>query len=244
MKVEFPKINQLGERAILIEFESEINENTLKKLLFIKKKIQNKYSKEKVEVINTYNSILINYPLTINNFYDRFLMLKQVVSEAETTIKFKSRLFHIPVCYESKFGFDLEIISAEKNLTFGEIIKLHTAPVYTVYFIGFLPGFLYLGGLDKRLHFSRKNQPRLRIEKGAVGIGGSQTGIYPKSSPGGWQIIGNSPIQLFDKNNRPPCEISSGDKVKFYPISEKEHLKIQKQTELGNFRLKNVVYEE
>src|SRR5690606_21098903 len=97
------------------------------------------------------------------------------------------------------------------NVPVEEIISRHLSSIYTVYFIGFLPGFLYLGGLDKTLQIARKKSPRKRVEKGAVGIGENQTGIYPKDSPGGWQIIGNSPIEILDKNRLPPCPISPGD---------------------------------
>ena len=95
------------------------------------------------------------------------------------------------------FGIDLDEIAQKKKLSIDEIIELHTTPKYQVFSIGFLPGFLYLGGLDKRLHFDRKSVPRLAVKKGAVGIGGMQTGIYPKTSPGGWHIIGNSPVIFF-----------------------------------------------
>jgi len=138
---------------------------------------------------------------------------------------------------------DLKLISREKNLSLDQIIRLHTQPIYTVYFIGFLPGFLYLGGLDKKLQISRKIHPRMEVQKGAVGIGENQTGIYPKSSPGGWQIIGNSPVPLFDKNRLPPCEISAGDKVKFYQVSKSEFLKISEEIKEGKFQFKKVDYE-
>jgi KipI family sensor histidine kinase inhibitor len=106
-----------------------------------------------------------------------------------------------------------------------------------------LPGFLYLGGLDKKLQISRKIQPRMLVQKGAVGIGENQTGIYPKSSPGGWQIIGNSPVPLFDKNRLPPCEISAGDKVKFYQVSKSEFEKISEEITQGKFQFKKTNYE-
>jgi KipI family sensor histidine kinase inhibitor len=233
----------MGERAILIEFEPEISENTLGKVLFYKNKIENHYFEVKVEVINTYNSLLVYYDYTIENIYDEVLALKSLLQGTKITKNTTVQLYNIPVCYDAEFGLDLKLISRKKNLSLDQIIQLHTQPIYTVYFIGFLPGFLYLGGLDKKLQISRKIQPRMLVQKGAVGIGENQTGIYPKSSPGGWQIIGNSPVPLFDKNRLPPCEISAGDRVKFYQVSKSEFVKISKEIKEGKFQFKKADYE-
>lgn len=240
---EFPRIRRMGERSVLIEFEPAINENLLEKLLGLKKFIQNELLKQRVEVINTYNSLLVNYGLGIEDVYGEVLKLKRLVDEANIQNKIEKALYHIPVCYEDEFAPDLNFLSAEKKLPKNEIIRLHSEPIYTVYFIGFLPGFLYLGGLDKKLHISRKDQPRLSVPKGAVGIGENQTGIYPQSSPGGWQLIGNSPVPLFDKNMLPPCEISAGDKLKFYPVTLEEYNRISEDVKNGNFSFKKEKYE-
>ena len=115
---------------------------------------------------------------------------------------------------------------------------MHTAPVYQIYFIGFLPGFLYLGGLDEKLQISRKKTPRRSVEKGSVGIGENQTGIYPKNSPGGWQILGKCPVELFDKNEALPSVFSAGDKIKFDAVSKEEFYRIEKEIENGDYKLK------
>ncbi|MGY5850571.1 5-oxoprolinase subunit PxpB [Salegentibacter sp. F14] len=240
---EFPKISVMGERAVLVQFEPEIDENLLEKLLFYKNKLEELYDEVKVEVINTYNSLLINYMFAIEDVYGEVSALKRLFDEAKITKLTNRRIFHLPVCYDREFGWDLEEISRQKELTESQVIELHTAPLYTVYFIGFLPGFLYLGGLDENLHISRKKQPRLKIEKGAVGIGENQTGIYPKSSPGGWQILGNCPVNFFDKNSNPPCEISPGDKVRFYSVSKEEFNAISQRVSQGKFQLKKENYE-
>ena len=240
---KYPTVQPMGERSILVEFEPEICEKCLEKVIFFKTLLEKNYPKEKVEVINTYSSLLIFYIVDIENLYDEVLAVKALVSRANITKKINCQLFHVPVCYDAIFGLDLEEISKVKMLSFQEIIALHTAPIYTVHFIGFLPGFLYLGGLDKNLHISRRKSPRLMVPKGAVGIGEKQTGIYPKSSPGGWQIIGNSPLNFFDKNLDPPCEILAGDKVKFYSISRDEYERILEEVRSGKFELKGVKYE-
>ncbi len=242
MRISFPRVFPLGERSILIELEPEISPKTLKKILYYKNVLEDHYIKEKVEVINTYNSLLINYISTIENLYNEVLVVKGLLKEPKIIKKADSRLFHIPVCYDEKFGLDLRLIGDKNQLKINEIISLHSTPVYTIYFIGFLPGFLYLGGLDSKLFFPRKNIPRTEVLKGAVGIGEKQTGIYPKMSPGGWQIIGNSPASFFDKNTVPPSNFSAGDKVKFYPISMEEHQEILEQVDRGKFQLKQEKY--
>jgi inhibitor of KinA len=242
MEKDYPQIKMMGERSILIQFEPEISENVLQKVLKCKQIVENIKFKEKVEVINAYNSISVNYVSTIENAYSEVLTLKQALRDANIGNIIKPLLFHIPVCYDLEFGLDLDLISKQNNLEIKSIIELHTAPIYTVYFIGFLPGFLYLGGLDKRLQISRKNEPRLEVQNGAVGIGENQTGIYPKTSPGGWQIIGNSPVPLFNKNSLIPCEISSGDKIKFFPVSRDEYDAVFKEVESGKFNFKKEDY--
>ena len=233
--------SQFSERSILVEWPAVIDENILQDVLIFKNKIQNKYSKQSVEVIITYNSMLIVYDSTIDFLNDAFLDLKRLYEVQVETILLESKTFQIPVCYDEEFGVDLDTISKEKKLPKSEIIQLHSQTIYTVYFIGFLPGFLYLGGLDSRLHLNRKTTPNLNVKKGSVAIGGQQTGIYPQDSPGGWHIIGNSPVELFNPKQNPPCFIKAGDKVKFQPISKSEYLKIKKDIENSTFNPKSLV---
>jgi len=242
MSEQFPQIRPMGDRAILIDFKQIIDKNLLKTVLNYKEILEIELVEEKVEVINTYCSLLIIYSYTIENIYDAVLAVKACINSANIVKNTHSKLYHVPVCYDAEFGMDLDLISKEKNISIPEIIQLHTAPIYTVYFLGFLPGFLYLGGLDEKLKISRKETPRLKVEKGAVGIGENQTGIYPKTSPGGWQIIGNSPLNFFDKNTNPPCVILPGDKVKFYSISKKDYLEILEEVEEEKFQLKSEIY--
>ena len=234
----YPQISPLGDRSILINLGGKISPETLEKVLFLKEKIENLEFKQTVEVINTYNSLLISYMFTIEDVYGEVSRLKDLLSVANIPKKSNYKIFQIPVCYEKDFGLDLEFISKEKDLGLDDIIKLHTAPLYQIYFIGFLPGFLYLGGLDIKLHISRKKSPRRSVEKGAVGIGENQTGIYPKSSPGGWQILGKTPVDLFNKNEDPPSQFSAGDKIKFHAISKDEFHEIEKEIATGNYTLK------
>ncbi|PKG41510.1 5-oxoprolinase subunit PxpB [Psychroflexus sp. MES1-P1E] len=220
---ESTRIFQLSERSILIEFNRDITKNLLYFLLNLKEDIFLNKSEHILQVTNTYNSLLVVYKFTINNFNSEKNNYFELISNVSTTDMPKSSTRKIPVCYELDFGLDLEEVSKKTGLSISEIIKRHTHPIYTVYFIGFLPGFPYLGGMDSSLFCRRKPNPRSKINSGSVGIAGSQTGIYPSSSPGGWQIIGRTPLSLFDSHKTDtPCVLSPGDSLQFESITKEE----------------------
>tara|TARA_R110002111_G_scaffold6830_4_gene28703 strand:+ start:2688 stop:3374 length:687 start_codon:yes stop_codon:yes gene_type:complete len=225
----------------LVEWPAIIDENMLQDILRFKNIIKNNCVKENIEVITAYNSILIVYSSTIDNVNSVFLSLRALYESQNNEQLIDSRIFKIPVCYDAEFAVDIENFSKEIKLSKSEIIKRHSEAFYTVFFTGFLPGFLYLGGLNSTLHLNRKITPSLNVKKGSVGIGGKQTGIYPQDSPGGWHIIGNSPIELFNSKQNPPCFIKAGDKVKFYPITKSEYLKIQNKVLLSTFNSKKLI---
>ena len=133
------------------------------------------------------------------------------------------RLVRIPVCYEGDYAPDLEEVARQTGLSPAELIGLHTAVPYRIYMIGFLPGFPYMGKLDPRIQVPRKPRP-IPVIAGGVGIAGMQTGVYPFNSPGGWQIIGRTPVRLFDRDADPPVLLRTGDRVQFYPIPVAEFL--------------------
>lgn len=228
-----------NERSILIQFDVEINQKLLNNLLSFKNILFKSKPKQILQIINTYNSLLIIYGSTINNFYNEKNEVFQLLKTAKIEGKISSSVLQIPVCYDEEFGIDLHEISESKNMAISEIIKLHAEPNYLVHFIGFLPGFPYLSGLNSELFSRRKSQPRSKINAGAVGIGGEQTGIYPMSSPGGWQIIGQTPIQLFNQTkNESPSLLHSGDILKFEPISKSEYQHIENN--LQDYELKKI----
>ena len=230
---------QFGERSILVEWPSKIDENILENIIFFKEKLENSMLKELIQIKLAYNSILISYNYTIDNIYDEISILKKLYFTKKPIIKYSFRQWKIPVCYDDKFALDLEDISIEKGISKQDFIALHSGTVYIVYFIGFLPGFLYLGGLNKTINFPRKATPRLLIEKGAVAIGGNQTGVYPSQSPGGWNIIGNSPINFFDVSINTPCFARTGDKIQFYPITLKKHNDITALVNAGVYQFES-----
>lgn len=230
-----------GVRAILVEWPAVIDDSILKDVVRYKTVIEENNIKSIVELKSAYNSLLIIYESFCRNFENEVNLLKKLYSSLNSQPAILSTLWKIPVCYDTVFGMDLEAISVEKKLSIVEIIKRHSQAIYTVYFIGFLPGFLYLGGLDATLHVPRKSTPRLRVEKGAVAIGGNQTGIYPIESPGGWNIIGNSPITFFNPKDNPPCFAKAGDKISFKPISLNEYHDIKILVTAGVYQLEGEV---
>ena len=236
------RFSRYNECSILIEWPAVMDENMLKDILDYKKSIQNLSVELVVEVINTFNSLLIIYDLTIDDVYGEILRLKSLKIKAETIEEASSKLWRIPVCYDADFGIDLEAFSKEKQLSKNEVIELHYSAIYTIFFIGFLPGFLYLGGLNKKLHLDRKSTPNLDIKKGSVGIGGNQTGIYPKNSPGGWHIIGKTPVDFFNAKSSPPCVFNAGDKLQFFAISKTEFLDLEQDVKNNKFQLTPELY--
>ena len=151
------------------------------------------------------------------------------------------QLWQIPVCYDVSFGIDLEEIACKKKCSVAEIIRLHTEGDYLVYFIGFQPGFLYLGGLHQNLHVPRKSNPRVRVDKGSVGIGGAQTGIYPQNSSGGWNIIGKSPLNFFNMKASNPCFAKPGDRIQFVAVDLHTFYQIEREVANQKYRIKKSV---
>ncbi len=230
-----------GERAVLIEWPAVIDENTLLDISLFKEKIKNEDLEYIVEIRNAYDSLLVVYVKELISFRNILNKFGELYHQEKKHFKLRPKLWKIPVCYDDIFAIDLNEMALEKGVSKDTIIKLHAKAVYTVYFIGFLPGFMYLGGLDKKLHTPRKSTPRLKIPKGAVAIGGEQTGIYPSESPGGWNIIGNSPIEFFNPKNNIPCFANAGDRIVFNPISIKAYKDITTLVEAGVYQLESEV---
>ena len=174
-------------------------------------------------MIPAYNSLTLvqnHSPVEFDSFKNK---LKKWYDDKSGTIPKQRYLWRLPVCYDLDFGIDLEEVSQKLQLPIPKIIEQHTENIYRVYGIGFLPGFMYLGGLSRSLEAPRKATPRLMVARGAVGIAGKQTGIYPQESPGGWNIIGNCPVSIFNAERKKPCLVSVGDQIQFYSISRAEH---------------------
>ena len=226
-----------GVKAILIEWVPIISEEILTDILIFKSKIENNSKVNFDDFVIGYNSLTLKYKKEYVNFSEEVLWLKEIYQSKVEVKKTTNYLWTIPVCYDESFGIDLDEASIKFELSVKEIIQLHSEKRYTIFFIGFLPGFLYLGGLNEKLHFDRKPNPRLKVDKGSVAIGGKQTGIYPFNSPGGWNIIGKTPIDFFNINNHNPCFAKAGDSIQFQPISKEEFYQIKHKITLNEYQL-------
>ncbi len=228
---------RFGEKAILVEWESKIDDTILNDILIFKEKILSEKRIDFVDVVQGYSSLTIIFKHFIVDFEKEMQLLKSIYSSTSTKTEQNFQQWQIPVCYDVEFGIDLKEIAAQKSISIDKIIKLHSEVIYKIYFIGFLPGFLYLGGLNEQLFVNRKPNPRLQITKGSVGIGGKQTGVYPNDSAGGWNIIGKTPIKFFDVEKEHPCFAKPGDTIKFYPISLKEFYQIKTAIKAQKYQL-------
>ncbi|VAW26534.1 Allophanate hydrolase 2 subunit 1 [hydrothermal vent metagenome] len=222
-----------GESAILIEWPQKISIAILDDIRNFSLKIKHSRIKYILEINFVYSSLLVIYKSKKINYFDLKKEL-QFIYNKNLIIKnnLKKNIWEIPVCYDIEFGIDLPFLSLQNKISIEEIISIHSSNYYTVYGIGFLPGFLYLGGLSKKLYLKRRETPRLEVPKGSVAVGGKQTGIYPVISPGGWHIIGKTPISIFNINNKEACLVIPGDKVKFNPISKEEFDQIISEKEV------------
>ena len=233
-------IRPFGVHAILVEWPKEVQESILTDILQFKEYLGTCLDAGTWEMVPAYNSLtLIQRGNTIDfkSFSEQLSVWYTEKKEVLAGPKFQWRL---PVCYDLDFGIDLEDLSFRSGLSIPEIVALHTGNTYTVYGIGFLPGFMYLGGLDKALEIPRKTTPRLNVAKGAVGVAGKQTGIYPQDSPGGWNIIGNCSIPIFDANKEPPCFVNVGDQIQFYSISRAAYDLHKIEGEVGIYKIEKI----
>ncbi|HLR00898.1 MAG TPA: 5-oxoprolinase subunit PxpB [Sphingobacterium sp.] len=240
-KKEFT-IEVFSDRSLLITWEERIEENLLDFILMVKAELKKQYPYNNVEIVNTYHSLLVTYHLNVSLHKESSLVEDCITRAINKPISQKSFVYRLPVCYDKKFAWDMTELSETSQLSEKKIIELHSKKIYTLYFIGFLPGFMYLGGLDERLYIPRKENPRKSVEAGAVGIGGEQTGIYPNDSPGGWQLIGNCPIPIFSIHKDPPIPFVAGDRIQFYPISLEKHEALKAKAKEGSYTFEKEKY--
>ena len=217
-----------NERSILISYNYPINSKLISNLSNTRKTIVTHLNDCIIEVVQSINSLLIIFDINKISANDLIKDLKRI-EDMEDDLSESNKTWQIPVCYDLKYAIDLENLAKEKKLSTSEIINIHKSKVYDVLSMGFLPGFMYLGFTDKNLHCERKEVPSLDIKKGSVGIALNQTCIYPQNSPGGWHIIGVSPLNFFDLKSKNPCFAKPGDKIQFTEISNKQFQKMKKE---------------
>ncbi len=196
-----------------------------------------------LDIHHAYHEVLIQYRNTIQNFNQLKQNLQAALLKHKKVKPTQTTHWTIPVCYDDDFVPDLERYLDRKEIRLSELIALHTRPTYTVYFTGFLPGFLYLGTLDDKLAINRKSKPSRLIKAGTVAIGGTQTGIYPQDSPGGWYGIGYTPISFFNPRLPILTWAKPGDKISFESVEKDRILHIKRAIRKGDYTIKSEKYE-
>jgi len=210
----------LGERAVVLELEPPVTLASQQRIWGLTQRLQDRAAYPGVrEVIPGMNNLTVLLTDAQSSALDAIERLQTWWEESEA-IEPVSRLIEIPVIYGGEQGPDLESVARHTGMTPREVVGCHSGIDYTVYFLGFQPGFPYLGGMPEQLAMPRHGEPRLSVPAGSVGIGGSQTGIYPLATPGGWQLIGQTPLAMFDPTRSSPTLLLPGDHVRFVPQKE------------------------
>lgn len=224
-----------GDTAITVCFNNEISKEVNALVTSFAASVEKAEIKGVIETIPAFCCVTVLYnPCEISASWLKF-RLGRILRKLGSNRSFSPMLYKIPVCYDDEFSPDMNNVINHTGLKREEIISIHSSTDYLIYMLGFLPGFAYLGEMDKRLVTPRLETPRVEIAKGSVGIGGEQTGIYPVASPGGWQIIGKTPVNVYDKSKENPILYRAGDYIRFVPVSKEEYFAIEKKINDGSY---------
>lgn len=241
--MSYPRILLNGDSALSVEFGNEISVEVNNKVSGFQKVIEEEmkagHLKGIIETIPAFCSIMICYDPEVVWYEELEEQLRSLLDrDLSAQARGIRRLIEVPVCYGGELGPDLKNVAEYAGITEEEVIKLHSGRDYLIYMMGFLPGFAYLGGLDPRLEIPRLPVPRPRIPSGSVGIGGKQTGIYPLDSPGGWNLIGKTPVRPFRLRRKNPLLYQTGDYIRFVPVSRGEYEQIKRDLSIGLYKCK------
>lgn len=209
---------RFNENSVLLKWPQQITDSILEDIIFKTNLLKDHLRDDIVDVIPAFASLMVIFKTeaSIEN-------IKRIIeNEDSNQVDIVPNSWHIPVCYDYEYALDINNF----DLSYEQIIKTHTSSIYRVFMMGFLPGFIYCGGLHHSLHLKRKASPSRKIPKGSIAIGGQQTGIYPIDSPGGWHVIGRTPLVLFNPDKKLPTKVKLGDYITFYQISKKEFKKL------------------
>ncbi len=230
------RIYNLAETAVTIEFDTAISTSANEKVLNTLNMLKQQPFIGFREAVPAFSSLTVYFdPLTISRYYPyceepvcRIVTswLKQLIARFPETQNLNRPVSAIPVCYDTSFAPDIKMVAKHCGITPSQVVDLHSTNIYQVFFNGFIPGFPYLGISPETLDVPRKQTPALKVAAGSVAVAGRQSGIYPFETPGGWQIIGRTPITIFDKSANPSCKFKAGDRVRFVPISKSEFEKL------------------
>lgn len=228
-------IYPFGDAALIVETAEEISESSYRRIQGLAGAIAASPPKALREILPAYRSILVVYDALVADYGAMERAIKDLVGGAESLASGPGEIIRIPVCYESPYCLDLSDVARHAGLSEGEVIEIHAARPYLVYMLGFTPGFPYLGGMSEKIATPRRQSPRVSIPAGSVGIADRQTGIYPIESPGGWNIIGRTPVPLFDPSHSPPALLRPGLSIRFYPIGAAEFERVGSAARRGEW---------
>lgn len=225
-----------GDSAVCVEFGDEISPEINRKIRAFKIAVEQAKIGGIVETIPTYRSLMVVYRPEMIRFGALTGKLDAVMSSMHGVQIPAPVVMEIPVLYGGAMGPDLEYVAAHNKKTPEEVVALHTSKDYLIYMLGFIAGFPYLGGMSEEIAAPRLEEPRVRIEAGSVGIAGSQTGIYPVAAPGGWQLIGRTPLKLYDASREKPALLEAGQYIRFCSVTEEEYREIEAQVNSGTYQ--------
>ena len=223
---EIPRFRLAGDRGLLVEFGDGIDLAVNRKVRAAALALEDPLPAGVIEIVPTYRSLLIVYDPMRTGPSDLEHMLLRLVEKIDESRIPEPKTVEIPVCYGGEFGPDIAFVAEAHGLRLEEVVRIHSEPAYPVYMIGFTPGFPFLGGLPEALHTPRLETPRTHVPEGSVGIANAQTGVYPVASPGGWRLIGRTPLRLFAPEREDPFRYAAGDRIRFVPISPEKYHRI------------------
>lgn len=219
LKTGFPTFATLCDRAVVVHLGDQIDPPTFRAVSSLAKKLIASPPIGVIEFVPAFTTIAVYYDPLRTSEAELCSSLTSLATTLDWTDGPNPRLVEIPVCYGGELGPDLEFVAQQTGLTPNDVVRIHSEGEYLVHMIGFAPGFPYLGGMSSRIAAPRRSSPRLKIAAGSVGIAGDQTGIYPLETPGGWQLIGRTPLTLFRPEQDPPTLLQAGDIVRFRSIT-------------------------
>lgn len=225
-----------GDSAMAVVLGKEISEAVCRRIQALKKAVESANAPGIIETVPTYCSLLVYYDPTALSRADAQKLLMRLQAGARASALARPTVIEIPVCYGGEFGPDIEYVARTHGLSVSEVIKRHSQRDYLIHMLGFIAGFPYLGEMDKSLATPRMTKPRIRIKAGSVGIGGEQTGIYPVASPGGWRLIGNTPVKLYDPLRNKAALLDAGSFIRFRPVSKEEYAAIAREVSDGAYK--------
>jgi inhibitor of KinA len=228
VKVPNPIISSVGENAVTISLGNSIDLETHKIIFYLYNELLKSRQASWLDIIPAYTTVTIVYDVVAIRLQHACAFqwtkesVEKILENVQSEENVPARHIQVPVCYDEAFSLDGEHVAKEKNISFRELMDIHVSRIYQVFMIGFLPGFPYMGSVDPRIAAPRIATPRTNVSAGSVGIAGEQTGIYPLDSPGGWNIIGKTPLKIFDSNAPESVLFRPGDQVTFLPITKSE----------------------